>query len=169
RRPNETDGVDYHFVDKAEFLEMVNSNRFLEHAQVFDHYYGTSHAWVEDQLLSGKDIILEIDWQGAQQVRKQIKHAVNIFILPPSCQALQSRLTGRGENRETVDRRMIEAKNEISHYKEYDFLVVNDDFDTALVQLTAIFKALKHGYTQQKDYYDSFVKELLNDNGIQVK
>jgi len=169
RRPHEKDGQDYHFIDTDGFRDLANSGQFLEYAQVFDHNYGTSRSWVEQHLSAGEDIILEIDWQGAQQIKKQIMDAVYIFILPPSRNTLESRLIGRGETPETVSRRMQGAINEISHYKEYDFLLINDDFDKALAELTSIIHVMKHGYIQQKVYYDHFVKQLLNDSGNQVE
>jgi guanylate kinase len=164
KRPYEKDGIDYHFVDQQSFLDLANSGQFLEYAQVFDNYYGTSRSWVEKQMAEGKDIILEIDWQGAEQVRKQIANTVNIFILPPSYQTLKSRLIGRGDTEDNVARRMQEARNEISHYRDYDFLVINDDFDLALRELLMIIRAMKHGYPQQRPYYDNFVKQLLIDD-----
>ena len=165
RRPYEKDGIDYHFVDQDQFLALAADGEFLEHAKVFDNYYGTSRIWVEKQMSEGKDIILEIDWQGALQVRKQIANTVNIFILPPSYHTLNSRLIGRGDTPENVVRRMEGARNEIAHYRDYDFLVINDDFDTALRELNTIIRAMKHGYRQQQYYYDHFVKQLLNDDG----
>jgi guanylate kinase len=165
KRPYEKDGIDYHFVDQENFLALAEAGQFLEYARVFDNYYGTSRSWVEKLMSEGKDIILEIDWQGAEQVRKQIDNTVNIFILPPSYSALKSRLIGRGDVEENVVRRMQEARSEIIHYRDYDFLVINDDFDTALRELSLIIQAMKHGYTQQKPYYDHFVKQLLNDDG----
>lgn len=165
RRPYEKDGIDYHFVDQQTFLSLVKAGQFLEHALVFDNYYGTSRPWVEKQMSEGKDIILEIDWQGAEQVRKQIANTVNIFILPPSYNTLSSRLVGRGDNTENVDRRMQEARNEIAHYRDYDFLVINDNFDTALKELMNIIRVMKLGYPHQKAYYDNFVKQLLNEDG----
>jgi len=165
RRPYEKDGIDYHFVDQDQFLVLAADGEFLEHAKVFDNYYGTSRIWVEKQMSEGKDIILEIDWQGALQVRKQIENTVNIFILPPSYHMLNSRLIGRGDTPENVVRRMEGARNEIAHYRDYDFLVINDDFDTALRELNTIIRAMKHGYRQQRHYYDHFVKQLLNDDG----
>jgi guanylate kinase len=169
RRAHEQDGLDYHFVDKQAFMALQETGEFLESAQVFDHYYGTSRNQIEQQLASGKDIILEIDWQGAQQIRQTIANAITIFILPPTRAALESRLIGRGETEHTVARRMQGAKNELSHYKEYDFLVINDDFDTALAELAAIFATMTLRYTQQMPYFDNFVKQLLNDSGNTVK
>jgi guanylate kinase len=157
--------LDYHFVDRDRFTALIKAGQFLEYAEVFDNYYGTSRAWVEQQLAAGKDIILEIDWQGARQVRKQMPNAVNIFILPPSCQTLKSRLDGRGDSPDIVERRMNGARDEIAHYREYDFLVINDSFEAALQELRLIIQAMKLGYVQQKAWYDDFVKQLLNDSG----
>jgi guanylate kinase len=135
-RPGEENGVHYHFVDVESFQQMTAAGDFLEHAQVFDNFYGTSQAAVTAQLASGQDVILEIDWQGAQQVRKHFADAVSIFILPPSKAALRERLTDRGQDDEAIiDRRMRDAEAEMSHYAEFDYLVVNDDFDTAVADL----------------------------------
>ena len=163
RRGFEKDGIDYHFVDEQTFSQLIEQGQFLEHAKVFDHYYGTSRKWVEEQLAAGKDIILEIDWQGAQQVSSLMPNTVSIFILPPSYKSLESRLYDRGDDDETVQRRMRDARDEISHYAEYKFLVVNDDFTKALSELMTIVKAMRHGYWQQMEYFDNFVSELLQD------
>ena len=163
KRQYEKDSIDYHFIDRSRFLAMVADGQFLEYANVFENYYGTSRNWVESQLSEGKDIILEIDWQGAQQVRKLIESAVTIFILPPSYQALETRLRERGDTDENVTRRMQDAKNELSHYREYNFFAINDDFNTALQELNNIIKVMRHGYAQQSDFYDIFVGQLLND------
>ncbi|MGK0297679.1 MAG: guanylate kinase [Gammaproteobacteria bacterium] len=164
KRPYETDGIHYNFVEKAEFERLVKADKFLEYALVFDNYYGTSRPWVEEQLSKGKDIILEIDWQGAQQVKKKLKNTINIFILPPTYEALKSRLIGRGDDEKMISHRMNEAKNELIHYNEYDFIVVNDDFDTALNELKTLILTMKHGYQQQMGYYDDIVAGLLNDS-----
>ncbi len=138
-RPGEIDGKDYHFVDVETFNDMVSRGAFLEHAQVFDNYYGTSRQSVEAQLSAGLDVILEIDWQGAQLVRELIPQAVSVFILPPSREALRERLQNRGQdNDDVIERRMRDAVSEMSHYKEYDFLVINDVFQAALDELAAI-------------------------------
>ena len=137
-RPGEVDGVNYHFVDKSEFTDMLGQSAFLEHAEVFGNYYGTSQRWVEETLAAGTDVILEIDWQGAEQVRK-LMPCCSIFILPPSVEALHERLTGRGQDDESViAKRMSEAQTEMSHYPEADYLVINDAFDAALDELAAI-------------------------------
>ena len=138
-RPGEENGVNYHFVDQETFLAMLEQANFLEHAEVFGNLYGTSQVWVQDQLSSGTDVILEIDWQGAQQVKRLMPETVAIFILPPSRDTLRERLTSRGQDDETViQRRMEQAEQEMSHYIESDFLVMNRDFDTALAELQAI-------------------------------
>jgi guanylate kinase len=142
RRPGECDGINYYFVDHASFEAMIRRGEFLEYACVFDHLYGTSAPWVNAQLEGGEDVILEIDWQGARQVRAAMPQAISLFILPPSYQALEQRLKGRGKDtEETIERRMRDAVNEIIHYQEYDYLVVNDAFDCALVDLRAIVRA----------------------------
>jgi guanylate kinase len=164
KRPYETDGIHYNFVEKEAFESLVKADQFLEYALVFDNYYGTSRQWVEKQLAEGKDIILEIDWQGAQQVKKKLQNTINIFILPPTYEELKSRLIGRGDDEEMISHRMSEAKNELIHYKEYDFIVVNDDFDSALNDLKILILTMKHGYQQQMGYYDDIVAGLLNDS-----
>ena len=161
-RPHEKHAVDYYFVSEDEFQQLVGQNRFLEHATVFDHRYGTSRTWVEQQLVDGKDIILEIDWQGAQQVRAIMKDAVNIFILPPSLAALEERLKGRGDDERTIRRRLRDAVSEIEHYHEYDYLVVNDNFDKTLEQLAAILVSTRHNYGRQQDYFEKLLKQLLH-------
>jgi len=163
-RPGERDGVDYHFVDQATFLALAESNQFLEYARVFDHYYGTSRNCVEQQLSAGKDTILEIDWQGARQVGTELPQALKIFILPPSCKLLESRLVGRGDETASISRRMEKARNEISHYREYEFVVINDRFKSALNEIRTIILAARHSFYRQKDYYDDFVRQLLNDD-----
>ncbi|KAA3629143.1 MAG: guanylate kinase [Proteobacteria bacterium] len=141
-RPGEKPEIDYHFVDRPAFQTMVDRGEFLEHARVFDNNYGTARSEVESRLAKGLDVVLDIDWQGARQVRERMPESVSIFIVPPSRAALEMRLRDRGQDSETViARRMRDAVAEISHYREYDYLVVNDDFDTALGELHAIFQA----------------------------
>ena len=140
-RPGEIDGVDYHFVGKREFEVMVQAEAFLEHARVFDRYYGTSWEAVRSELSRGHDVVLDIDWQGARQVREAFADTVSVFILPPSIDALRSRLTGRGQDSaEIVDRRMRAARSELEHYDEFDHIVVNDDFEQAFTALRAILR-----------------------------
>ena len=142
RRSGEEDGVNYHFVNQPEFLKMVDDDSFLEHAEVFGNHYGTSESWVRMTLELGIDVILEIDWQGAEQARKHFPSSQSIFILPPSKQALQERLTLRGQdNKEVIDRRIAAATQEMSHYIDADYLIINDDFETARTQLESIIIA----------------------------
>ena len=151
RSPGEVNGVDYHFTAQADFKTMIESGAFLEHAQVFDNFYGTSQQHVEQQLLNGMDVILEIDWQGARQVRRLITDAVSIFILPPSTAVLRQRLESRGQDDKTViDRRMRDAVSEMSHYAEFDYMVVNDDFEQALQQLRCIIRANRQRQRENK-------------------
>ena len=159
-RAGEKDGINYHFVSKTEFQQMLSENVFLEHAQVFDNYYGTSGKWVTEQLNTGIDVILEIDWQGAQQVRRLQPDTISIFILPPSRATLEQRLRKRGTDSETViAKRLRGAVEELSHYSEFDYLVVNDDFEQALKDLQAIIhsQGLKQAAQAEK------LKGLLDD------
>lgn len=138
-RPGEQEAVHYHFVSLDEFMALSGEAVFLEQAQVFGNHYATSEVAVRAQLDQGKDLVLEIDWQGAQQVRKRFPEAVSIFIAPPSIDALAERLGARGQDDEIIiERRMADARNELSHYPEYDYLVINDDFEHALSELNAI-------------------------------
>jgi guanylate kinase len=140
-RPGEVDGRDYHFVDAEAFRRMIDDGAFLEHARVFDNYYGTARQGIEVQLEQGRDVILEIDWQGARQVRQALPESVGIFILPPSREALRERLCARGQDDEAViARRMQDAVNEMSHYGEYDYLVINEVFSAARDELAAIIR-----------------------------
>ena len=148
-RPGETNGIDYHFVDHESFTRMVEQGDFLEHAEVFGNFYGTAQSTVDAQLSAGQDVLLEIDWQGAAQIRRLRPDAVSIFILPPSKQTLVERLRNRGQDSdEVIAQRMAAARDEIVHYVEADYLVVNDDFDVALQDTLAIIRA-KH-LTQER-------------------
>lgn len=161
-RPGEVDGQDYHFVDQDTFLSMAGHSAFLEHARVFDKYYGTSQQHVERLLLNGQDVILEIDWQGARQVRRLIEDSQSIFIVPPSLEALRQRLLGRGQDDESViSRRMQDAVNEMSHYAEFDYLVVNDDFDQALQELKSIIQANRLRQLRQERKLEHLLIDLL--------
>jgi len=161
-RKGETDGVDYNFVTMDTFNLQIEQGAYLEHAEVFTNKYGTSKYWVEDQLAQGTDVILEIDWQGAQQVRKIMADAVSIFILPPSQAELRTRLQGRGTDDKTVvDHRMANAVGEIEHYPEFDYLVINDDFNVALDELSAIFKAQRLTLSTQQLKHATMLKQLL--------
>jgi guanylate kinase len=139
-RKGEVDGVNYHFVSQAQFESMIKQGEFLEHAKVFDNYYGTSRQHIQEQLALGKDVILEIDWQGARQIRELMAGCRSIFILPPSTAALRQRLDNRGQDDAAIiERRMQEAVREMSHYNEFDYIVINDDFERAREELAAIF------------------------------
>lgn len=162
-RPGEENGVHYHFVSHDEFEAMLERCEFLESANVFGNYYGTSQVWVEEQLQAGIDVILEIDWQGALQVRKLLPDSVSIFILPPSLQALEERLNGRGQDdAEVIAKRMAQAKDEMSHYSEFEYLVINDDFSTALSELNAIVTTRRLHASRQHLRNDNLIKELLS-------
>ena len=162
KRPDEEDGKDYHYVDVPTFSNMVSQGAFLEHAQVFDHSYGTSETSVMDQLASGQDIILEIDWQGAEQVRIRISGTVSIFILPPSRAALRERLTERGQDDDAIiNRRMFDAVTEMSHHHDFDYIVVNDDFNTALKDLGTIISSQRLHIHNQKQALQPLINELL--------
>lgn len=149
-RPGEVNGVNYHFVPREVFLGMRERGEFLENAQVFGNYYGTSRSWVERRLEAGWNVILEIDWQGAAQVKALMPEAVGIFILPPSLDTLRERLTRRGQDpAEVIEARMAQAVNEISHYEQADYLVINQDFDVALRDLKAIIRSGKLSRARQ--------------------
>jgi guanylate kinase len=162
KRPGEVDGVNYHFVSKAGFIEMQGNGDFLESAEVFGNFYGTSQQWVQQQLNLGFDVILEIDWQGAAQVRNTIEPRASIFILPPSLDSLRQRLTGRGQDdKATIERRMKEARNELSHCQEADYLVINDNFDSALADLRAIIRAGRVQIALQLQNNSALLEDLL--------
>ncbi|MCK0536964.1 guanylate kinase [Alcanivorax quisquiliarum] len=162
-RPGEEDGVNYHFIDRDTFLAHVKESRFLEHAEVFGNLYGTSEDWVAEQLAKGLDVILEIDWQGAQQVRRLRPDAVSIFILPPSLPELERRLRGRGQDHDQViARRLAGAQAEMAHYGEYDYVVVNDTFVHALGDLVAILHACRLRQTRQRETLAATIGELLS-------
>ncbi len=165
-RPGEEDGVHYHFVSQEAFLKMVEAGGFLEHAEVFGNYYGTSEAEVRRHLEQGRDTVLEIDWQGARQVRQRFPEAVSIFILPPDPAALHERLSNRGQDsEEIIAGRMRQAVNEMSHYVEFDYLVINEDFQVALDELAAIVIAQRLGLSRQADRQAERISTLLNWKG----
>ena len=148
-RPDEVNGINYHFVSVNKFKEMINKNAFVEHAEVFENLYGSSRQLINDNLENNKDVILEIDWQGARQVKLNMPKVISIFILPPSKDALLMRLQGRGQDdKQTIIKRMSDAKNQMSHFDEFDYLVINDNFDEALSNLESIIgqsnKDFKH-------------------------
>lgn len=161
-RPGEEDGVAYNFVTLTEFDRLIEAGQFLEYAEVFTNKYGTSKAWVESQLAQGIDVILEIDWQGAEIVREKMPDARSIFILPPSRDELLRRLTGRGtDSDEVIAGRMAQAESEMSHYGDFDYLVINDQFEAALDQLAAIFVANRLEMAVQQQAQQSLLSELL--------
>jgi guanylate kinase len=163
RRPGEVDGVNYHFVDRAQFGEMLAQGDFLEHATVFGNLYGTSRSGVLQALEGGLDVVLEIDWQGARQVRASIPGSVSIFILPPSLAALQARLEARRQDGpEVIRERMREAVAEMSHYDEADYVVVNDDFGAALDDLRALVRAGRLRREAQAVRFRELLAELLS-------
>ena len=141
-RAGEVDGRDYHFVAREAFEAMIAAGDFLEHADVYGNYYGTSRRWIEQELAGEHDVLLEIDWQGARQVRKLFPRMVGIFILPPSLAELRRRLTDRGKDSpEVIERRMASAREEISHVLEFEYIIVNEQFDVALADLQAVVRA----------------------------
>lgn len=160
-RPSELNGVDYHFVDDATFLRMLGEAQFLESAEVHDARYGTSQTAVEAPLKDGSDVILEIDWQGAAQVRRLYPHAISIFVLPPSIEALERRLNGRGQDSaEVISKRVAAARTEMRHVGEFDYVTINDDFDVALQDITAIIRAQRLVSTIQLERYASLIQTL---------
>ncbi len=163
KRPGEIDAVHYYFVGKEEFESLIKAQAFLEYAQVFQQdYYGTTHAFVTERLSQGIDVMLEIDWQGAQQIKKILPQAITIFILPPSREALIERLEHRARDDEnTIKIRMEQAKNEISHYQEFEYIVINDRFEDALADLKAIVHARRLRQNYQQKRYMALIEELL--------
>lgn len=160
-RCNEENGVNYHFVTDERFQDLLNKGIFLEHAKVFGHYYGTSREWVQNTLMQ-QDVILEIDWQGAQQIKNLFKDSISIFILPPSMQILRKRLNDRAQDSgNVIEKRMQQARAEISHYKEFDYLIINDDFDKAVANLAAIITAQRLSYGYQADRIHNLLRQLL--------
>ncbi len=161
-RPGEIDGKNYFFVSKEMFDEISNNNGFIESAQVFDNYYGSAKQTVKDLLQQGQDVILEIDWQGAQQVKKSFKDVIGIFILPPSISALKERLTDRGQDDQSIiDRRMQDAVSEMQHFDEFDYLVINDDFNIALNDLSTIVYSQRLNLAQQTQQHQDLLKQLI--------
>jgi guanylate kinase len=158
QRPNERDEHDYFFVTKEKFEQMRDAGEYLEHARVFDTYYGTSRSQVEPLLESGQDVLLEIDWQGAQQIRLALPECRSIFVLPPSRDALEQRLRGRGtDSDEVIARRLRDSLADLSHWNEFDYIVVNDDFDRATGELEAVVTG--QGEALRRDRAE--LKELL--------
>lgn len=162
-RPGEQHGVNYHFVKHDEFKALIEQGDFLEHAEVFGNFYGTSRSALQQTLEQGYDLILEIDWQGAQQVRKLMPEALSVFILPPSQQALRQRLDNRGQDsEEIIEGRMKEAVSEMIHYDEYDYVIINDDFDVALKELKAVFVANRLLLKKQQQRHQALLEQLIS-------
>ncbi|RXK33230.1 guanylate kinase [Arsenophonus endosymbiont of Bemisia tabaci Asia II 3] len=163
-RPGEKNGEHYYFITESKFQQMIEHNDFLEYACVFDNYYGTSRAVIAEIINSGVDVFLDIDWQGAQQIRQKMPSARTIFILPPSENELLRRLRGRGQDsEETINQRMAQAVAEIKHYNEYDYIIVNDDFNTALGDLQSIIRSERLRLEHQIQRHNTLINKLLAD------
>ncbi len=164
RRPRERDGINYHFVDAERFAAMVAAGEFLEHAEVFGNHYGTSSRAVDAEREAGRDVVLEIDFQGAAQVRARYPDAASVFILPPSTAELRRRLTNRGEDDPAViQHRLDKARWEMSHYSDYDFVVVNDHFDIALGDLQGVVRAERLRLARQRERLGNLLSDLLDE------
>lgn len=163
KREAELEGVHYYFVDKATFQQMIDKDDFLEYAEVFGNFYGTSKQAILNTLATGVDVFLDIDWQGARQIKAQMPFAKSIFILPPSNQELLRRLKGRGQDSdEVIEGRMQKARQEIEHYNEYDYVIINDDFEKALSDLKTILRAEKLKVDQQYFHNKKLIETLLS-------
>lgn len=163
-RPGEVDGEHYHFVDSTQFEQMAGNDQFLEHANVYDRRYGTGRAETMDGLSRGQDIVMDIDWQGARQVKQAWPEVVTIFILPPSLNALRQRLEGRGQDDDSViDARMQRAADEISHYNEYDYLIINDDFKLAVGSLASIFQGERQRRSRSPKFWDEALQKVMGE------
>jgi len=161
-RPAEEDGVHYYFTTHAEFEALIEKDHFLEWAEVFGNYYGTSLPMIEKSLEQGVDVFLDIDWQGARQIRQKVPNVKTIFILPPSREELKHRLVGRGQDsEEIIAKRMAEAESEISHYNEFDYVIVNEDFQQALAELKAILTAERLKLSSQEIRHKALIEQLL--------
>lgn len=162
-RPGEEEGRDYFFVAEQQFLEMIAANAFIEHAQVFNHFYGTSVAEINNRLANGIDVVLDIDWQGAQQIRHLFPKAISVFIIPPSLEVLKQRLQNRGQdNVQTISNRMHRAQEELSHYPEFDYLIVNDNFEQAAQELQSIVIANRLNIERQTMKIGKLLSLLLS-------
>ncbi len=163
-RAGEVDGTHYHFVDVPTFRTLRDQGEFLEWAEVHSNYYGTSRAWLEAQIAGGNDILLEIDWQGAQQVRKVFPKAVGVFILPPSLEELERRLRGRGtDSEDVIARRVLGARGEMRHVAEFDYVIINEDLPVALEDLVAVVRASRLRYANQEARKPEFFHYLEQD------
>ena len=161
-RPGERHAQHYHFISKDEFEAMIAQGDFFEHALVHGDYKGTAKQSVEPQLAAGKDVLLEIDWQGARQVREKLPDAISIFILPPSKEALETRMRNRGQDSvQVIAQRLANAREEMSHYNEFDYVIVNEHFDAAVSELRAIFQAQRLKQDAQQQRHEALIKTLL--------
>ncbi|HEX5362696.1 MAG TPA: guanylate kinase [Gallionella sp.] len=162
-RPGEQDGKDYNFVSRETFLAMMKGGEFLESAEVYGNFYGTSQNWIAQEIDKGRDILLEIDWQGATQVRKLFPHSISIFILPPSLQALEQRLKGRGkDNEEIIARRMAAVRDDVAHVAEFDYVIINDSLNEALRELNSVVLAAKVRAGSQLARHQELINQLQN-------
>lgn len=162
KRPAEQHGVNYYFIDEKEFRQMISHGDFLEHATVFNNLYGTSKRWVEETLAKGQDVVLEIDWQGSQQIKKLFPHSIGIFILPPCLDTLSQRLTTRNQdNSDIIQQRLADAREAVSHVFDFDYIVLNDDFDAAVEDLKTIVKANRLSKTRQTAKHAKRIQALI--------
>jgi guanylate kinase len=162
KRPGEHEDVNYHYVKDDEFERLIQQEVFLEYANVFGHYYGTPKAWVEARLAQHQDVILEIDWQGAEQVRKKMPQAISIFILPPSYDVLRERLEKRQQDTmEVIERRLGHAHDEVAHFQEFDYVIINQEFARALADLQAIIRAQRLLFARQQQTHPELLKKLM--------
>lgn len=160
-RAGEVDGKDYHFVDRAEFERMIAAGELLEFAEVYGNYYGTSQVWINQVMENGRDILLEIDWQGAEQVRRIFPSAIGIFILPPCIETLENRLRGRGkDSEEVIARRMAVAKEEVNHVDEFDYVIVNEHIDDAVRDIVAVVRAQRLTLARQSNRHTALISSL---------
>ena len=160
-RSGEQDGKDYHFVSREVFLEMAKRGEFLESAEVYGNFYGTSQIWISQEIAKGRDILLEIDWQGAAQVRRLFAESISIFILPPSLQALERRLTGRGkDNAAVIAKRLAAVREDVAHVAEFDYVIINDNLDEALRELNAVVLSAALRCTKQLSRHQALINQL---------
>lgn len=162
-RPGEQDGKDYNFVSRETFIAMMKAGEFLESAEVYGNFYGTSQSWIAQETGKGRDILLEIDWQGAAQVRKLFPECISIFILPPSLEALEQRLKGRGkDNEEVISRRMAAVRDDVAHVAEFDYVIINDSLNEALRELNSVALAAKVRAGSQLARHQELINQLQN-------
>ena len=162
-RPGEVNGKDYHFVSRDTFLAMAKRGEFLESAEVYGNLYGSSQTWISQQNAAGRDILLEIDWQGAMQVRRLFPQCISIFILPPSLQALEQRLKGRGKDaREVIAKRLAAVREDVAHVAEFDYVIINDDLNKALLELNAVVLSARLKCARQLALHQNLINQLQN-------